>query len=199
MNLPKETVSLPDKPVLLRRTHFFMMGGALMIVALGLFFVRRFTSESEAGLARQTRMSESEPVAVPEHSDAEFEVAEATNEESAEDQNSHPLLFGSWKDNFYGERTMTFLPDGTGTMRIQLDLIGQAIYGKSLLFHLAWEDRDGVLEMKFTSGEPKEAVATISKAFGDTHHQKIELLTESELHLRSTDSNNLYKLIRVDP
>lgn len=109
-----------------------------------------------------------------------------------------PTMFGSWRDNYYGERTMTFRPDGTGEMVIKLDAVGQAIYGEKLLFELKWENRDGVLVMQFTGGEPKQAVETISKLWGDRHEQKIELLTETELHLRSTDSQNLYKLKHID-
>lgn len=117
--------------------------------------------------------------------------------ETAPPEPAGPSMLGSWRDKFYGERTMTFRDDGTGVMVIRLDSIGQAIYGEKLLFELAWENRDGVLVMKFTGGQPKNAVALISKGWGDTHEQKIELLTDTDLHLRSTDSQNLYKLQRV--
>lgn len=122
-----------------------------------------------------------------------------TAAQSAPEPDDQPqsLLIGSWRDQYYGERTMTFLADGTGSMIIKLDSVGQAIYGPQLHFYLSWTNLAGVLEMKFTGGEPKEAVATISKLWGDTHQQKIESLTESELQLRSTDSGNLYTLKRL--
>jgi hypothetical protein len=108
-----------------------------------------------------------------------------------------PTLIGSWGDHYYGERTMTFRADGTGTMVIKLDSVGQAIYGEKLLFELDWENRDGVLVMEFTGGEPKAAVESISKLWGTKHEQKIEQLSDSELYLRSADSQNLYKLKRL--
>ena len=108
-------------------------------------------------------------------------------------------LPGSWRDQYYGERTMTFREDGTGTMVILLDAVGQAIYGEKLSFDLAWSLAGGVLEMRFTGGEPKDAVKTISQIWGDRHLQYVDLLSESELHLRSTDSDNVYRLKRLLP
>jgi hypothetical protein len=163
---------------------------ALMLLAVAAVFAVRakwFSGASHA--ASEVTADPSPGVAAP----AEPEPSEP----EPPPEPAGPSMLGSWRDKFYGERTMTFLADGTGTMVIRLDSIGQAIYGEKLLFELAWENRDGVLVMKFTGGEPKNAVALISKGWGDTHEQKIELLTDAELHLRSTDSQNLYKLQRV--
>jgi hypothetical protein len=124
--------------------------------------------------------------------------AEKAEPTSSPEKPAEPSLIGSWRDRYYGERTMTFHADGTGIMLIMLDSVGQALYGEKLLFEIAWENDDGVLVMTFTGGEPKSSVATISKVWGTRHEQKIESLTESELQLRSTDSKNLYTLKRVE-
>ena len=83
-------------------------------------------------------------------------------------------------------------------MRIKLDAVGQLIYGEQLLFQMSWKISDGVLDMRMTEGEPKDAVASITKLWGDRFEQRIEVLTEEELHLRSTDSGNLYTLKRFE-
>ena len=116
---------------------------------------------------------------------------------SPEEQLQQKLL-GSWRDKFYGERTMTFHSDGTGIMVIKLDTAGRLLYGDKLKIDLAWSITDGVLEMHFTGGEPKWAMSTITSGWGARHEQKIEQLDEADLHLRSTDSGNLYKLQRVE-
>lgn len=136
--------------------------------------------------------------AIAQRTDRTAQLASPETPSAESKSDPKPGFLGSWRDDYYGERTMTFRPDGTGTMIIKLDQIGQAIYGPQLLFHLKWENRDGVLVMQFTGGEPKDAVTMISKVFGDRHEQRIELLTETDLHLRSTDSQNLYMLQRVD-
>lgn len=147
--------------------------------------------------SRSTDAAPVSAVAVPAASAAPAIPAEPAKATHAPEDSEKQRLLGSWRDQYYGERTMTFLADGTGTMIIKLDSVGQAIYGPQLLFDLAWTIRDGALEMKFTGGEPKDSVATISKLWGDTHLQKIESLTEAELQLRSTDSQNLYTLKRL--
>jgi hypothetical protein len=163
-----------------------------LLLALIAVFVIRARWFSELSHAAPQNVTPA-VVAVPEETPRQPTPEEP--ETPAEKQRR--MFLGSWRDDYYGERTMTFANDGTGVMVIKLDSVGQAIYGEKLLFNLAWTIRDGVLEMKFTGGEPKTAVETISKLWGDTHLQAIEVLTETDLHLRSTDSQNLYTLKRL--
>jgi len=159
----------------------------LLVTAIVVLAIRAqwFSDTSVAAPPAPTKIVESVPV----------ETVGDSDETPA--QKEQRLFLGSWRDDYFGERTMTFLPGGKGTMVIKLDSVGQAIYGEKLLFNLAWVVREGVLEMKFVGGEPKTAVETISKLWGDTHIQAIEVLTETDLHLRSTDSQNLYTLKRL--
>ncbi len=170
------------------RRHFAAL---VLLAVIGVLFVRA------KWFSRSTDAAPVSVVVVPAATAAPAMPAEPFEVEHAPEDAERRRLLGSWRDQYYGERTMTFLADGAGTMIIKLDSVGQAIYGPQLLFDLAWTIRDGVLEMKFTGGEPKDSVATISKLWGDTHLQKIESLTESELQLRSTDSQNLYTLKRL--
>jgi hypothetical protein len=162
---------------------------ALVILAVVSVFAIRAKWFSGASLAAPVMIVESSSPPKP---------AEKTETASSAEKPSDPSLIGSWRDRYYGERTMTFRADGTGTMLIMLDSVGQAFYGEKLLFEIAWENDDGVLVMTFLGGEPKSSVATISKVWGTRHEQKIESLTESELQLRSTDSKNLYTLKRLE-
>lgn len=171
----------------------------LLLVVAAAYGIRTrwFSNASQAAAVSEPAAVKSLPVQTTKPILAE-PVTETPATADSTVEPTQPTMFGSWRDNYYGERTMTFDPDGTGVMIIKLDSVGQAIYGEQLLFNLKWENRDGVLVMQFTGGEPKQAVETISKLWGDRHEQKIELLTETELHLRSTDSQNLYKLKHVE-
>lgn len=198
MSTDVENAIQPGRAVGGRRLR--LQHGLLILLMAALVVVVRarwFSGASQA--AAVTAPAEAEPVAahatkpILDGPLAQTPAATASAEEPAQ-----PTIFGSWRDDYYGERTMTFRPDGTGVMVIKLDSVGRAMIGANLLFNLSWENRDGVLVMQFTGGEPKAAVERISKLWGDRHEQKIELLTETDLHLRSTDSQNLYKLKHVD-
>ncbi|HUQ71962.1 MAG TPA: lipocalin family protein [Planctomycetaceae bacterium] len=108
-----------------------------------------------------------------------------------------PSVIGIWEDDFFGKRRMTFRDDGTATMVIELDAIGQLLYGPRLTFFIEWEQTDNRLTMKKTGGEPRDATASVSKLFGETSEQTIESLTDDEMRLRSSDSGKLYVHRRV--
>lgn len=108
-----------------------------------------------------------------------------------------PEIIGSWRDDFYGKRIFHFRDDGTATMTIELDAIGQAIYGPKLTFSIDWKLENDVLTLKMTGGKPKSALAA-AKLFGETSEQRVESLDASEMKLRSLDSNKLYTHRRVN-
>jgi hypothetical protein len=108
-----------------------------------------------------------------------------------------PSLLGVWEDEFYGKRRMTFHDDGTATMTLELDPVGQLLYGPRLLFHIAWEQTGDKLTLRMTGGEPAGSTATLSKLFGESSEQTIESLTADQMRLRSGDSGKLYVHRRV--
>jgi hypothetical protein len=102
------------------------------------------------------------------------------------------VVLGVWKDQFYGERTMTFRDDGTATMVLALDSVGQLLYGPQITFTLDWTLDADVLHLRMTGGEPKDSAESLSRFFGKTSEQRIEQATDTELQLRSLDSQKLY-------
>lgn len=107
-----------------------------------------------------------------------------------------PSLIGFWRDDFYGKRIFEFREDGTATMVIELDAVGQLLYGPKLTFFIAWTLDKDVLNLKMTGGEPASAF-TAAKLFGESSEQRIEGLEENEMRLRSLDSQKLYTHRRV--
>ncbi len=107
-----------------------------------------------------------------------------------------PTFIGAWRDDFYGKRIFHFSDDGTATMTIELDSVGQLIYGPKLTFFIDWTLENDILKLKMTGGEPKSALAA-AKLFGESSEQRIESLDANEMKLRSLDSNKLYTHRRV--
>ncbi|MBI1345805.1 hypothetical protein GC163_05905 [bacterium] len=107
------------------------------------------------------------------------------------------LLIGSWSDEFYGHRVFTFKEDGTATMSLELDSVGKMLYGPKLTFRIQWSLKDNVLTMIMSGGEPANTTATLAKLFGETSEQRIESINETEMQLRSLDSQKLYTHKRV--
>jgi hypothetical protein len=168
-----------------------MLVAALVVAAVVLIRIKLFSGASEAAPVQEHPSG-------PGNSAAPIDPAQAGEGLLSQDELLGQKLVHSWRDKYYGERTMTFEPGGAGTMVILLDTAGRLLYGEKLVIQLEWFIKDGVLNMKFTSGEPKWAMATILQGWGAQHEQRIELLDETDLHLRSTDSGHLYKLRRVE-
>lgn len=82
-------------------------------------------------------------------------------------------------------------------MTIELDRVGQLLYGPKLTFFIDWTLKDDVLTMKMTGGEPKQTATTVAKLFGETSEQRIERFSDEELTLRSLDSQKLYVHRRI--
>lgn len=108
-----------------------------------------------------------------------------------------PSLIGFWRDDFYGKRIFQFREDGTATMVIELDAVGQLLYGPKLTFFIDWTLEEDVLKLKMTGGEPNGTAVTVAKIFGESSEQRIEGMEENELRLRSLDSKKLYTHRRV--
>lgn len=107
------------------------------------------------------------------------------------------VLIGSWQDDFYGKRIFHFRPDGTATMTIELDRVGQVLYGPKLTFFIDWTLKDDLLSMKMTGGEPMQTATAVAKLFGETSEQRVERFSDEELTLRSLDSQKLYVHRRI--
>lgn len=136
----------------------------------------------------------------PSHSDEpQFEQSIDSLRKAArnvEEADEKPTIIGSWRDDFYGKRIFHFRDDGTAAMTIELDAIGQALYGPKLTFFIDWKIKDDVLILKMTGGDPP-STATVAKIFGESSEQRIESLETNEMKLRSLDSNKLYVHRRV--
>lgn len=132
------------------------------------------------------KTSEAKPVAMSTPSVAAVEVPTLES-----------LLVGAWRDNFHGVRTFEFLPEGQGTMRLELDYVGQLLYGKEVLFRFDWELEGRALKLSMTGGEPKGTAETLGKLFGSSFVYTLDTLDEQTLAMRS-GKGKVFRLKAVD-
>jgi hypothetical protein len=107
------------------------------------------------------------------------------------------MLVGSWRDNFHGVRTFEFQPEGQGTMRLELDSVGQLIYGKEVLFRFDWKLEGRDLKLSMTGGEPKGTAETLGKLFGSSFVYTLDTLDDEMLAMRS-GKGKVYRLKAVE-
>lgn len=116
---------------------------------------------------------------------------------AAEAPTLESLLVGAWRDNFHGVRTFEFLPEGQGTMRLELDSVGQLLYGKEVLFRFDWTLEGRALKLSMTGGEPKGTAETLGKLFGSSFVYTLDTLDEQTLAMRS-GKGKVFRLKAVD-
>lgn len=97
------------------------------------------------------------------------------------DVETRRLLAGTWEDDYQGKRTMTLLPDGTGTMVVELSGVSGALFGPRLKFDMEWSLDDGRLIKRTVGGEPEGKVKAILSMMGDRAEEDIIELTEQRL------------------
>lgn len=112
-----------------------------------------------------------EPNTSPEMEQA-GEIPAATLPEPTEVRLTKAIA-GTWKDRFYGERTMTFYPDGTGLMLLKLDTAGAFLYGEKLEFDFAWTLVGNELTLSMRGGRPEKTTRSLSKTWGSEYKYKI--------------------------
>ncbi len=153
--------------------------------------------------APSTLISEASPISTddPRYQQTTEKVRQALEDVKASpvvsEPPAKPTILGSWRDDFYGKRIFHFRDDGTAVMTIELDSVGQLLYGPKLTFFIDWTVDGNILKLKMTGGEPK-STATVAKLFGESSEQRIESLEANEMKLRSLDSNKLYTHRRVE-
>ena len=95
-------------------------------------------------------------------------------------------LIGTWHDNYRAKRTLTIREDGTATMHCQLQGIHR-FFATELLFEEKWTLEGDKFTMRVIGGSPADKIAFVLRLKGDTTHQTVLEVTDSEW--RVFDSN----------
>ena len=91
-------------------------------------------------------------------------------------------LVGTWQDNYMAKRTLTLRPDGTATMRCELQGL-HTLFARELLFEHAWTLTGDRLELHIVGGEPRSKIDFVAKLKGERMRQTILELTSDRLRV----------------
>ena len=100
------------------------------------------------------------------------------------------LVVGSWKQDFYGERTLTVKDDGTATMVIRPGGVFALGFGEKIDLTMFWSVKDGHLDYGVNGGSPADKVKLAASTWGDHWVEKIVKLDENKLDLLSVDGSS---------
>jgi len=100
------------------------------------------------------------------------------------------LIVGSWKQNFYGERTLTVKSDGTASMTILPSGVFALGFGPKIDLTMFWAVKDGHLDYGVSGGTPADKVKLAASTWGDHWVEKIIELTDTKLDLLSVDGSS---------
>lgn len=100
------------------------------------------------------------------------------------------LIVGSWKQNFYGERTLTVKSDGTASMTILPSGVFTLGFGPKIDLTMFWTVKDGHLDYGVSGGTPADKVQLAASTWGDHWVEKIIALTDTKLDLLSVDGSS---------
>jgi len=108
------------------------------------------------------------------------------------DQRLRKSICGKWEDDYRGKRHLSVSDNGTGTMVVEPDGIGRALFADKLSFDIEWSIADGQVTMRMLGGEPESKVNLILKLHGREASYKILNLDDDQLLLLDKDGKTRY-------
>lgn len=128
-------------------------------------------------------------------------LSPAEQQKQAEEERQSQLLIGKWRQDYYGERTLSVNADGTATMTIIPSSLWTVAFGKRIDLTMFWSIKDGHLDYGISGGTPEDKVQLASKTWGDKWVEKIIELDENKLDLLSVDgtTHSIWERIPNEP
>jgi hypothetical protein len=111
------------------------------------------------------------------------------------------LIIGDWRQDYYGERTLSIKADGTATMKILPSSFYTFVFGPKIDLTMFWSVKDGHLDYGINGGAPADKVKMAAKTWGDHWIEKIIELDEKKLDLLSVDgsTHSIWERVARDP
>jgi hypothetical protein len=116
----------------------------------------------------------------------------AVSQPSDEDADYRTLAVGTWQDEYKGKRTMQLLPDGTGTMVVELSGLTARLFASRLEFDMVWSIENGRMKKQTLGGRPVGKVKAILSMMGDRVDEPILELSDDRLLLLDADGKTRY-------
>ena len=127
-------------------------------------------------------------------------VSEPVGQVDPETLRLNKLIVGSWKQDFYGERTLTVKADGTASMTILPSGVFALGFGPKIDLTMFWSVKDGHLDYGVNGGTPADKVKLAASTWGDHWVEKIIELNDTKLDLLSVDgsSHSIWERVTSD-
>lgn len=147
-----------------------------------------------------TEPSQSTPDESPDAETPSEVLAEPVEQIDSETLRLNKLIVGSWKQDFYGERTLTVKADGTASMTILPSGVFALGFGPKIDLTMFWSVKDGHLDYGVNGGTPSDKVKLAASTWGDHWVEKIIELNETKLDLLSVDgsSHSIWERVTSD-
>jgi hypothetical protein len=123
---------------------------------------------------------------------AETDSSAAVDSDDNSDEGLRRAILGKWEDDYRGKRHLTVGDDGRGTMVVEPDGLGRALFADQLSFDIEWSIADGRVTMRMLGGKPESKVNLILKLHGREAEYKILNLDDGQMLLQDSDGKTQY-------
>lgn len=106
-------------------------------------------------------------------------------------------LIGTWKDRFFGTRTLILRDDGTARMILDLDLTASLMYGRHLEFDMQWTLADATVQIEILEGFPEKSAQSLIKTWGTRFEYLLDQVDSDAVEMRDWDGSMSYSLRRA--
>ena len=106
-------------------------------------------------------------------------------------------LVGTWKDSFFGTRTLTLNADGTARMVLDLDFAGRLMYGSRLDFDMTWSVEGATVSIDIVKGTPVKAAKSLMQTWGSRYEYLLDCVEDRRIEMRDWDGSMNYTLRRI--
>ena len=106
-------------------------------------------------------------------------------------------LVGTWKDSFFGARTLTLNADGTARMVLDLDFAGRLMYGSRLDFDMTWSVEGATVSIDIIKGTPVKAAKSLMQTWGSRYEYLLDCVEDRRIEMRDWDGSMNYTLRRI--
>lgn len=106
-------------------------------------------------------------------------------------------LVGTWRDSFFGTRTLTLNADGTAQMALELDFAGRLMYGSRLDFDMQWSVEGATVTIDILDGQPAKSAKSAMNTWGSRYVYLLDCVEDKQIEMRDSDGSMNHRLRRV--
>jgi hypothetical protein len=106
-------------------------------------------------------------------------------------------LVGTWRDKFFGTRTLTLNADGSAKMVLDLDFAGRLMYGNRLEFDMKWSVEGANVMIDIIEGTPAKNAKSAMDTWGSRYEYLLDCVEDDKIEMRDWDGSMNHSLRRL--